>query len=1464
MSELSKNQLTTENNNSFPNNNTGYITPTLLRTFNQNMIDSLVDEIQYNVDSASFNARINTLDPSGSAQAILTLQIATASLNAYTASQNSFNASATASIVALQNFSSSLDTTYATDAQLSASVSALSSSVTVTTNGLSSSILALQQFSSSLDNTYATDTQLSASASTLQNNINTKLDSASFNTYTASQSSNITSSLGSYLLSQSFNSYTQSNDSKVNSLINATGSYAISSSVAAALANKVDNATFSSFQSYTNTSIVNLGNAISASATTGSNTFIGNQIVSGNVNIAGNITAISASFTYITTVFETASVIFSSGSNQLGDELSDVQTLSGSVRVQGGLTVNGVPVQTSSFDASGYLLTSSFNQYTQSAASGVSASINSATQSLSSSIAVTTNNLDLEVNQKLDSSSFNTYTQSNDIKVNALIAATGSYAISSSVANTFDAFSSSISLTYATLTQLSSSASILQNGINSKVENSTFNTYTSSQNTINQGLQTGITIRLLTSSFNTYTSSNDGKVNSLIAATGSYITSAQTSSMTVLSASFATTASFALNVTPTDVTPFLSKSIFDAYTGSAALGVSESINSATQSLSSSIAVTTNNLDLEVNGKLDSSSFNTYTQSNDSKVNSLISATGSYITSAQTSSMRVLSSSFAVTASFAENVTPTDVSMFVSQSTFNAYTQSNNSVVNALVSATSSYAISSSVAAIDASQDGKISSLTAQTSSYVTESETGSFARVNVSNVFTQNQTISGNLDVTGKITALSASITYLETIFQTSSVVFSSGSNIFGDEASDTQTLFGKVDIKTGPLVITGSTFVSGNITLAQGSDLVTHHIKAAAVNGVEIQNNSGNTAILVGAGGSLGTTFYGQINTTAISSSGNITGNLIGTASYATKALSASFAENVTPTDVSMFVSQSTFNSYTQSNDSKVNALISSTGSYTTTSSFNSYTQSNNSKVDTLIAATSSYITSAQTASMTVLSSSYAVTASFALNSTADRNGLITTGSSSTTQAITGSLIISGATFNAKVSESALSIGTTTLDTLFESTASGVVSQIDLTRLGAGATGDLTAVRLQTLSGSDTSGDTLLSRITTGVNRHTSTGMTGSTVNTTITSTWATGSGGTRVAYGTTINANAQSQSATLSLTAGNSSLNNVGGTASIAAGLIRIGTNVAHTISSTGSFGPITIVGPNNGNALMIRSGSVEITSPQGSGSFYTNLPITSSHARFNGQSFIKRLNIEDNGGAADLQVENNAAVSGNLTVSGQIYGSASYAAFALLAGSSSFATNANTATSASFATTASFALNVTPTDVSMFLSKSVFDTYTGSAALGVSASINAATQSLSSSLTTTINGLSDKTGSYAITGSNIFKGVQIISSSVRGEQYVGSVAGSTASFDCSTGNFFTLVLGAGSNHISASNIRQGQTINVRVTTQTGNSVTCSTAIKQPSGSLYTPTNGAGTDILTFISYDTTLFMVATKTFI
>lgn len=79
MSELTKQALKVENNQSFPNNNAGLITPSALRTFNENMIDSLVDEVTYNADSASWNQQIAALDPSGSAQSITALNAFTQS-----------------------------------------------------------------------------------------------------------------------------------------------------------------------------------------------------------------------------------------------------------------------------------------------------------------------------------------------------------------------------------------------------------------------------------------------------------------------------------------------------------------------------------------------------------------------------------------------------------------------------------------------------------------------------------------------------------------------------------------------------------------------------------------------------------------------------------------------------------------------------------------------------------------------------------------------------------------------------------------------------------------------------------------------------------------------------------------------------------------------------------------------------------------------------------------------------------------------------------------------------------------------------------------------------------------------------------------------------------------------------------------------------------------------------------------
>jgi hypothetical protein len=117
--------------------------------------------------------------------------------------------------------------------------------------------------------------------------------------------------------------------------------------------------------------------------------------------------------------------------------------------------------------------------------------------------------------------------------------------------------------------------------------------------------------------------------------------------------------------------------------------------------------------------------------------------------------------------------------------------------------------------------------------------------------------------------------------------------------------------------------------------------------------------------------------------------------------------------------------------------------------------------------------------------------------------------------------------------------------------------------------------------------------------------------------------------------------------------------------------------------------------------------------------------------------------------------------------------------------------------------------------------------------------------------INATFDVTGSTVITGS------------LRGNVSALSIASNTASLDLSTNNFFTLTLVNGANtHISASNIRPGQTANLRITQGslgTG-TVSFNTVIDQASGSLYTGSMVANAiDIVTFISFDSSLLYMS-----
>jgi len=178
---------------------------------------------------------------------------------------------------------------------------------------------------------------------------------------------------------------------------------------------------------------------------------------------------------------------------------------------------------------------------------------------------------------------------------------------------------------------------------------------------------------------------------------------------------------------------------------------------------------------------------------------------------------------------------------------------------------------------------------------------------------------------------------------------------------------------------------------------------------------------------------------------------------------------------------------------------------------------------------------------------------------------------------------------------------------------------------------------------------------------------------------------------------------------------------------------------------------------------------------------------------------------------------------------------------------------------------------------------NTYTGSndsvvaRILQTTASLNTFTGSLRNE----VNGieaytasLNLKTGSYATTGSNIFIGNQTItgSLSVSGSMFISgsvyanttsqSVASNTASLDFTAANFFMVQLGSSvTTHISASNLREGQSVNVLVTTGTNSTASFSTNVRQPSGSFYLPTSGSGKkDILSFVSFDSSnLYLVA-----
>jgi hypothetical protein len=300
MAEISKQALLVANNTDFPNNNAGAITPAVLRSFNTNLIDSTVNQTQYNTNSGSWNVSIGALNTFTASQ-----QPQFTNLNAFTASQLTINSGYNA---ATQSLSASIATTNTALNQVIAFTGSVNQ---IASNGIVQGYSTRFYFSGLMTASIVANVDGPIATISLIND-NTKIGTSSFNAYTASTNSSI-SNLNDFTASQT--NWNASATASIIALQNFSSSldatYATDAqlaSVSASLVVSIDTKlNTSSFNSYT----ASVNTLLNGYATTGSNSFNGNQIITGSLLISSS----AATDLIVTGAMNITGIITSSGSS---------------------------------------------------------------------------------------------------------------------------------------------------------------------------------------------------------------------------------------------------------------------------------------------------------------------------------------------------------------------------------------------------------------------------------------------------------------------------------------------------------------------------------------------------------------------------------------------------------------------------------------------------------------------------------------------------------------------------------------------------------------------------------------------------------------------------------------------------------------------------------------------------------------------------------------------------------------------------------------------------------------------------------------------------------------------------------------------------------------------------------------------------------------------------------------------